>query len=380
MTFLLAIVLLGVLIFVHELGHFLFAKLMDVKVEKFSIGFGPVLLSKTVGETEYSLAAIPFGGFVKMLGENPEEDEPKEGDGGDEGKEDDGDEKKELKPLSPEELERSFAHKPVSKRFLIVVMGPVFNIAFAVFLYWAIFMAGFPTLTAELGNIAVDTPAASAGLLEGDVIVSIDGQATPDWFEMTTIIKANPGREMLFVIRRGESEIEKTIAPAAVMGKSIFGEEEEMGRLGVASAGTTVNVRYGPLSAMGKSLERCQMITSLTFTALKKLIQRTIPADTMGGPVMIVQMAQKRASQGAMAFFDMMALISISLGIFNLFPIPILDGGVILFMGLEAVRRKPVSENVQLAAQKVGLAVLLTLMVFVTYNDLVRIFTGQGLP
>ncbi len=373
MTFLLAIVLLGVLIFVHELGHFLFAKLMDVKVEKFSIGFGPVLLSKTVGETEYSLSAIPFGGFVKMLGENPEEDEKKEGD------EDEGEGEK-LKPLSPEELERSFTHKPVWKRFVIVVMGPVFNIAFAVVLYWAIFMAGFPTLTTEIGKVAEDTPAAVAGLSEGDVIVSIDGQEVPDWFEMTGLIKDNPGREMLFVISRGSSEIEKTIAPATVMGKNIFGEEEEMGRLGMASAGTTVNVRYGSISAMGKSLERCQMITSLTFTALKKLIQRSIPADTMGGPVMIVQMARKRASQGVMPFFDMMALISISLGIFNLFPIPILDGGVILFMGLEAVRRKPVSERVQLAAQKFGLAVLLTLMVFVTYNDLVRVFTGKGLP
>ncbi len=377
MTFLLAIVLLGVLIFVHELGHFLFAKLMDVKVEKFSIGFGPVLLSKTVGETEYSLSAIPFGGFVKMLGENPEEDEKKEGD---EGKEDDGDEKEKLKPLTPEELERSFAHKPIWKRFMIVVMGPVFNIAFAVVLYWAIFIAGFPTLTAEIGKVAEDTPAAVAGLLEGDVIVSIDGHEVPDWFEMTSLIKDNPGREMLFVIRRGDSEIEKTMAPDTVMGKNLFGEEEEMGRLGIASAGTTVNVRYSPIIAMGKSIERCQMITSLTFTALKKLIQRSIPADTMGGPVMIVQMAQKRASQGALPFFDMMALISISLGIFNLFPIPILDGGVIFFMGLEAVRRKPVSERVQLAAQKVGLAVLLTLMVFVTYNDLVRVFTGKGLP
>ncbi len=376
MTFILAIVLLGVLIFVHELGHFLAAKLMDVKVEKFSIGFGPVLLSKTVGETEYTLAAIPFGGFVKMLGENPEEDESQK----DKSEEDDGVGKEELKPLSPEELERSFAQKPVRKRFLIVVMGPVFNIAFAVFLYWAIFMAGFPTLTAELGSIAGDTPAASAGLINGDVIVSIDGQATPGWIEMTTIIKANPGREMLFVIQRGESEIEKTIAPATVTGKNIFGEDEQIGRLGVASAGTTVNVRYGPISSLGKSIERSWMITSLTFTALKKLVLRTIPADTMGGPVMIVQIAQKRASQGVLPYFDMMALISISLGIFNLFPIPILDGGVIFFMGLEAARRKPVSENIQLIAQKVGLAVLLTLMVFVTYNDIVRIFTGQGLP
>ncbi len=372
MTFILAIVLLGVLIFVHELGHFLFAKLMDVKVEKFSIGFGPVLVSKTVGETEYSLSAIPFGGFVKMLGENTEEDEKNE--------DDDNEGEEALKPLSPEELERSFAHKPIWKRFVIVVMGPVFNIAFAIVLYWAIFLAGFPTLTAEIGKVAEDTPAAVAGLSEGDVIIAIDGQATPDWFEMTSLIKANPGREMMFVIRRGESEIEKMITPATVMGKNLFGEDEEMGRLGIASAGTTVNVRYGPVSAMGKSLERSEMIISLTFTALKKLIQRTIPADTMGGPVMIVQIAQKRASQGVMPFFDMMALISISLGIFNLFPIPILDGGVILFMGLEALRRKPVSERVQLVAQKVGLAVLLTLMVFVTYNDLVRVFTGKGLP
>ncbi len=367
MTFLLAILLLGVLIFVHELGHFLAAKLMDVRVEKFSIGFGPVLLAKTIGETEYSLAAIPFGGFVKMMGENPEEEEKEE-------------DQEERKPFTPEELERSFAHKPVRQRFLIVVMGPVFNIAFAMFLYWAIFLAGFPTLTAEIGKVGDDTPAQIAGLINGDTIVSIDGRLVADWFAMTDVIKKNPGREMVFVIRRGQSEFEKTIAPAPVISKNIFGEDEEIGRLGVASAGSTVNVRYGPISALGKSLDRSWMITSLTFTALKKLIQRAIPADTMGGPVMIMQIAQKRASEGVMPFFDMMALISISLGIFNLFPIPVLDGGVILFMGIEAVRRKPLSEKVQLTAQKVGLALLLTLMVFVTYNDIVRIITGKGMP
>ena len=369
MTYLLAIVLLAVLIFVHELGHFLFAKLMDVKVEKFSIGFGPVLLSKTVGETEYSLSAIPFGGFVKMMGENPEEDEDESDD-----------EKEEIVPLTPEELERSFASKPVYKRFVIVVMGPVFNIAFAIFLYWAIFLAGFPTLTAEIGSVAENTPAQVAGLINGDTIVSIDGQLTPDWFSMTDLIKKNPEREMVFVIKRADNEIEKTIAPAAVVGKNVFGEDENIGRLGVASAGTTINMRYGPIEAMDKSLERCGMITSLTFSALKKLIQRTIPADTMGGPVMIVQIAKKRASEGVMPFFDMMALISISLGIFNLFPIPVLDGGVIMFMGIEAIRRKPLSEKIQLTAQKVGMALLLTLMVFVTYNDIVRIFTGKGMP
>ena len=369
MTFLLAIVLLGVLIFVHELGHFLAAKLMDVKVEKFSIGFGPVLLAKTIGETEYSLAAIPFGGFVKMMGENPEEENKEEGP-----------EDKEQEPLSPEELERSFAHKPVGQRFLIVVMGPVFNIAFAVLLYWAIFLAGFPMLTSEVGKVADDSPAQAAGLINGDSIVSIDGIQTPDWFAMTDVIKKNPGREMAFVIKRGGSEFEKTIAPAPVISKNIFGEDEEIGRLGVSSAGSTVNIRYGPINAIGKSLERCWMITSLTFTALKKLVLRTLPADTMGGPVMIMQIAQKRASEGVMPFFDMMALISISLGIFNLFPIPVLDGGVILFMGIEAVRRKPLSEKVQLAAQKVGLALLLTLMLFVTYNDIMRIITGKGMP
>jgi regulator of sigma E protease len=369
MTYVLAVALLGVLIFVHELGHFLFAKLMDVKVEKFSIGFGPVLFSKKYGETEYALSAIPFGGFVKMLGENPDGDEAAEGE-----------EVEEVVPLTEAELARSFAHKPIWKRFFIVIMGPVFNIAFAVFLYWAIFMAGFPTLTTELGQIAEGTPAATASLKEGDLIISIDGEVVPDWFKMTEIIRDNPETEMLFVIERDGNRLEKTITPVSFDGKSIFGEDAKIGRLGVASAGNTVNIKHGPIEALRKSIERCKMITTLTFKAIKKLIMRDIPADTMGGPVMILQIAEKRASDGVLPFFDMMALISISLGLFNLFPIPVLDGGLLMFMGIEAVVRKPVSERVQLAAQKVGLAVLLTLMVFVTYNDLVRVFTGNGLP
>jgi regulator of sigma E protease len=360
MTILSAIVLLGILIFVHELGHFIVAKLMKVKVEKFSLGFGPKLLGKTIGETEYRISAFPLGGYVKMLGENPGEEQEE--------------------PLSEAERARAYNRQPVRKRFLIVFAGPFFNIVFAALVFVVIFMTGFPSLLPEVGEVMEDTPAARAGLQNGDRIAAIEGAEIRDWSDMTTVIFASPGKALDFEVRRGEEILSMRITPEKRVEKNIFGEEKEIGLIGIKPSGAEFTRSMGFSEAVSGGFRRTVEIIWLTVVALIKLVQRVIPADTLGGPILIFQMAGQQASQGATNFFNFMAIISINLGIINLFPIPILDGGHLVFLGLEAVRRKPASERTVILAQKVGLVVILLIMALALYNDIVRVVTGRGFP
>jgi regulator of sigma E protease len=356
MTFLSAIVLLGVLIFVHELGHFLFAKLMKVKVLKFSLGFGPKVVGRKYGDTEYQISAVPLGGYVKMLGEEPGEELP--------------------------EAEKPWAynHQPVLKRFLIVFSGPIFNILFAALLFVVIFASGVPTLYPDVGEVMEDSPALRAGLMKGDRIVEIDGRLVTEWSEMTGIIHQSAGRSLDFVVRRGGKEIALTITPEKKTVSDIFGEKREIGLIGIKPSGDSFTRRYPVPEALSMGVSRTVEVSVLTVVAIVKLIQRIIPAETIGGPILIVQMAGEQASQGALNFFMFMAIISINLGIINLLPIPVLDGGHVLFLAIEAVRRKPLSERTMAIAQRVGLAFILTVMAFALYNDIVRIITGRGMP
>lgn len=363
MTFLFAIILLGILIFVHELGHFLFAKLMGVKVEKFSLGFGPKLLGKKIGETEYLLSAFPLGGYVKMLGENHEEESEEEAE-----------------PLSEEDKKRAYNHQPVWKRFLIVFAGPVFNIFFASLVFAIIFLSGVPALYPEVGEVMKDTPAERAGLMEGDRIVEIDGMEIPEWSRMTGIIYGSPEKELVFKIKRGDEIIEHTITPERKTVKNVFGEDKEIGLIGIRPSGADFKRKVGPAGAIKDAVLRTVEISTLTVVAIFKLIQRTIPAENLGGPILIVQMAGKQAAEGAMSFFTFMAVISINLGIINLFPIPVLDGGHLVFLGIEAVRKKPLKEKTVILAQKVGIVVIIMIMAFALYNDIIRVITGKGMP
>jgi regulator of sigma E protease len=356
MTFLSAIILLGILIFVHELGHFLFAKLMKVKVLKFSLGFGPRVVGRKYGGTEYQISSIPLGGYVKMLGEEPGEELPEE------------------------EKPWAYNHQPIWKRFLIVFSGPIFNLLFAVLLFMVIFASGVPTLYPDVGEVMEDSPARAAGLAKGDRIVEIDGRKVTEWSEMTEVIHRNPGRSLDFVVMREGREIALSITPERKKVPDIFGEEREVGLIGIKPSGDSFTRRYPLPEAMSLGLRRTVEVSVLTVEAVVKLIQRIIPAETIGGPILIVQMAGEQASQGVLNFFMFMAIISINLGIINLLPIPVLDGGHVLFLAIEAVRRKPLSERTMAIAQRVGLAFILTIMAFALYNDIVRIITGRGMP
>jgi len=357
MTFLSAIILLGVIIFIHELGHFLSAKMTGVKVLKFSLGFGPKLIGRKVRETEYVISAIPLGGYVKMLGETPDDDELKE----------------EEKPFA-------FNYQPIWKRFLIIFAGPLFNIVFAVVIFFFTFLNGLPVLLPEVGEVLPDSPAQAAGLQEGDTIVEIQGTAVDQWDTMTAIIHGNPEKPLLFTIERKGETYTKTIIPEKKESKDLFGEAQKIGLIGIKPSGNISIKKDNPFNAAKLSMIRTWEISKLTIVAIVKLIQRVVPMDTIGGPIMIVQMAGEQASRGALSFFIFMAIININLGILNLLPIPILDGGHLLFLGIEGIRGKPLNEKIMSVSQKVGLALILTLMVIVIYNDVLRIITGKTFP
>ena len=447
MTFLSAIVLLGILIFVHELGHFLFAKKLGVRVLKFSLGFGPKLIGRKYGDTEYLVSAVPLGGYVKMLGEEP----------GDELKEED-------KPFA-------YNYQPVWKRFLIVFSGPVFNLFFAAVIFFVVFLSGVPVPKPYAGKVMENSPAAAAGLITGDRITAINGKTVSGWDDIDVSVNESRGEKLLFKIEREGKIIELHITPEKKTGKNIFGEntdvmdigimpllypevgeviknavaekagikkgdriieiegasiktwhdmtsiihaspekplrlkikrdenfleltvtpekktfkypdgtEKHIGLIGIGPAGNNVIKKYNPIEAASLGAKRTWDMVVLTVVGIVKLIQRIIPADTLGGPIMIFQMAGQQASLGVMNFFLFMAVISINLGVLNLLPIPILDGGHILFLGIEAVRRKPLSEKVMMIAQRIGLAIIIALMVFAFYNDIMRFISGKTFP
>ncbi len=356
MTIIYAVLLLGILIFVHELGHFLLAKLLKVKVLKFSLGFGPRMVGTTRGETEYVISAVPLGGYVKMLGEEPGEE------------------------LDEAEKHRAFNYQPVWKRFAIVFAGPLFNIVFAGVVFFFIFLSGVPYLLPEVGGVTAGSPAAQAGIVKEDRIVAIDGAPVTQWDDMTAIIHKSPGRKLSIKITRGDSSRVLEVTPERKKVKDIFGQDKEVGLIGITPSGKTEMRKEGIASSVVIAAGRTWDISVLTFLSIVKLIQRVIPADTIGGPIMIFQMAGQQASHGAVSFFTFMAVISINLGVLNVLPIPILDGGHLLFIVVELIRKKPLSERVMMIAQRVGLALLVTLMVFALYNDILRLVTGKTLP
>lgn len=360
MTMIYALVLLGVLIFVHEFGHFVFAKLLGVKVLKFSLGFGPKVIGKTRGETEYVISAVPLGGYVKMLGQ---EDMPVEG-----------------QEIPEEEKHRAFNFQPVWKRFVIVLAGPLFNLFFAAVVFFLVFVNGVPYLLPDVGEVTADSPASKVGLMKGDIISDINGASITRWDDMTAIIHSSPGKELLVKIKRGATTFTVAITPQKKTVKDVFGKSREVGLIGITPSGKTALKQEGIVGALVLGVQRTWELSVLTLVFIVKLIQHIIPADTIGGPIMIFQMAGQQASQGASNYFTFMAVISINLGVLNILPIPLLDGGHLLFFGIEFIRRKPLSEKVLLVAQKVGLALLVALMVFALYNDILRLVTGKMLP
>jgi regulator of sigma E protease len=345
------IIVLGVLIFFHEFGHFLIARLFGVGVEKFSLGFGPRLFGKKIGITDYRLSAIPLGGYVKMVGEEPDAE------------------------IDPADISLSFTHKHVAKRMLIVAAGPVFNILLAILIFFGIFWtSGTFIMKPSIGAVRAGSPAAEAGLMQGDLITVINGMAIKSWDEMAEIINASEGQTLNLSIRRQESTLNFSIAPEKVPAQNIFGETIQRYVIGIEASRESYSKEMNPIEAFAESLKQSYRVIELMVVIIAKLIKGDISTDTLGGPIMIAQMAGDSAKAGVGSLIFFIALISINLAVINLLPIPVLDGGHLLFFLIEAIKGNPVSMKVREVSQQVGLFLLILLMILVFYNDIHRIF------
>jgi regulator of sigma E protease len=348
------IIVLGLLIFVHEFGHFIFAKLFGVRVLKFSLGFGPKVVGKTYGETEYVISAFPLGGFVKMYGENPDEQEVDE----------------ELKQVS-------FAHKPVWQRFFIVLAGPLFNLIFAVLLFFMIFLfLGIPTPldSTKIGKVTENSAAALAGLIDGDVILKIDDHDTLVWEDVLMAVKGSGGKTLTVLVQRGKEHVTLNVTPAIDTVKNVFGEKvEERYMIGIKKAEELVWKKGTLYDAFENACLQTWMYISLTAIGFVKIIQQVVPASEIGGPILIAQIAGQQMKAGWVNLVYFIGLLSVNLGLLNLLPIPVLDGGHLAFLTIEGMRRRPLSIRAQIVAQQIGIGLLATLMVFVFYNDIARL-------
>ncbi len=352
-----AVVVLGVLILIHECGHFLVAKRVGVKVLKFSLGFGPKLAGFQRDDTEYVVSAIPFGGFVKMVGEDPDEE------------------------ISEADKAVSFSHQSIPKRSAIVLAGPGTNIVGAFVLFCIVFIAygvRVPSEQAKVGGLSDGMPAAAAGLETGDVIRSVDGVSVKTWDDLSKAIRGSGGKSLTLSVDRNGKTVEMQVAPKEVQDKTIFGEtlKTETYVIGIERALDVEHV--GPGSAVLMAAQQTWAWTSTIGVGLYKMVTGSIPARDIGGPLEIARQAGKQADLGLEYLLMYMAVISLNLGLLNLLPIPILDGGHLLFFGIEAVLRRPLDMRHRELAQQAGLFILLGIMAFAFYNDILRVVHGLG--
>lgn len=346
------IVVLGILIFFHELGHFLVAKYFGVKVLKFSLGFGTKVLGKKIGETEYVISSVPLGGYVKLLGENDDDQEA----------------------IPPSEAARAFSNQHVLKRMAIVFAGPFFNLFLALFIFCCLYLvAGVSVMTTEVAQVRENSPADNAGIKKGDMIVAVQGQATESWPEVKEIIQGAAGKPLTITVEREGNLVSVTVVPEEAVEKNLFGEEVKSALIGVVASANFKKVHKGPLAAIQEGVVQTWFVTKLTVLTIVKLFQGVVSIKTIGGPIMIGQLTGQVAQEGLDNLVPLLAVISINLGILNLLPVPILDGGLILFLFIELILRRPISLKKRDVAQKAGLFLLAVLIVVVTINDLARI-------
>ncbi|WP_227395509.1 RIP metalloprotease RseP [Jeotgalibacillus aurantiacus] len=410
------IIIFGALVFFHELGHFVFAKRAGILCREFAIGMGPKVLAFQKGETKYTLRLLPIGGYVRMAGEDPEMTELKPGfrvglvlnrdetvekmvlnnkdrypdlrvievaeadlehelfiKGYEEGEE-------ELQTFSVSEKavfvedgveaqiapwNRQFNSKKLSQRFITIFAGPAMNFILAFLIFTLIgLLQGIPSDEPVLGDIVEGGAAAEAGLLEGDRIVEIEGQSISQWTDLTQTVQQYPGEEITIVFERDGTASEVQVTPEAIVSGDM-----EMGRIGVYNP-----VEKAPLKAVAVGAEETYATTLLIFNALGDLITGQFSIDDLAGPVGIYEVTEQRAAFGVYSLMHWAGLLSINLGIMNLLPLPALDGGRLMFFGLEALRGKPVDRQKEGMVHFVGFALLMLLMIVVTWNDIQRFF------
>ena len=354
-TVLAFLLVIGPLIFIHELGHYFVGRWFGVKADVFSIGFGRELFGWTDKRgTRWKVGWMPLGGYVKFKGDmNPASQADPE-----------------WLALPPEERAQTFQAKPVWQRFLIVFAGPAVNFLFAILVFIAFFSVyGQPRTPAAIGPLQAGSPAAAAGFRAGDRVLSVDGDPVSRFEDMAIRIAMHPGQPMHFVVDRAGAQVQLVATPAADVRRDQFGNEARVGRLGVPWPQREV-VPLSPIEAVPAALDQTVRTVDLMVTGLWQIISGQRSVKEMGGPLKIAQFSGQQASLGWVEFILFMTAISINLGFINLLPIPLLDGGHLLFYLIEGVRRRPLPPQAQEWAFRTGLAALLALMIFVTLNDL----------
>lgn len=340
------ILILSILILVHELGHFLVAKRSGVKVEKFSLGFGPKLISKKIGETQYMLCAIPFGGFIKMAGDSREESHG---------------------------AREEFLTRTPGERARIIFAGPFFNYILAFFCLWMVYYLGYPKVTATIGGLVAGMPAETAGLRVGDQVKAVDGEKVDFWEDVTKKIHGKSGQAVRLTVLRDSREEVFELTPQKKEVDTIWGKKAEVGLIGIKPSDEIIKVRYGLLTALVKGTKNLIEMTVMTVVAIASIITGTMSfKESVTGPLGIFFIASNAAKIGISAVLHVIGILSMSLAVFNLLPLPILDGGHIFLAGLERLRKRPLAVRTEDVLSNIGMSFLIILAVFIFCNDLIR--------
>ena len=354
---------LSVVVFFHELGHFLVARWCGVRVLTFSVGFGPELIGFNDRHgTRWKLSAIPLGGYVKFFGDDNAASVPDEAA---------------VAGMTEAERRYSFFHQPVGRRAAVVAAGPIANFILAIVIFAAIFaIYGRQTTTARIDAVQPDSAAAAAGLKPADLVLAIDGRPVESFSDMQRIVSANAGRTLQFKIDRGGTPITLTATPALKEGKDGFGNNTCQAVLGVSRSmapGDIKTEQVNPVRAIGLGAKETWFIIDRTFSYIGGLFAGRECADQLGGPIRIAQISGQVATLGFMPVLHLAAMLSVSIGLLNLFPVPLLDGGHLLFYMIEAIRGRPLSARSQEIGFRIGFAIVVMLMIFTVFNDTVQL-------
>jgi regulator of sigma E protease len=352
------LVILTVLVFVHEMGHFLVARRNGVRVETFSIGFGPEIVGWTDRhQTRWKISALPLGGYVKMFGDANAASMP--GDA--------------LATMTPEERAVAFQFKTVGQRAAVVAAGPVANFLFAILVLAGLFMAvGQPFTPPLVGEVVPDSAAQHAGFAAGDRIVGINGAKIDRFQQVQQIVQLGLNEPLAIDVVRDGKVVHLKAVPSVVEQRDNFGHTFRIGQLGLKAKGLEY-VRMNPAAALWRAVEESAVLTGSTLKAVGQMIVGTRTTEELGGPLRIAEMSGEVAQGGIVSSVWFLAVLSINLGLINFFPIPMLDGGHLMFYAVEAVRRRPLGPRIQDYGFRIGLTLVLLLMIFATWNDLVHL-------
>lgn len=357
---------LSIVVFFHELGHFLVARLCGVRILAFSIGFGPEIVGfHDRHGTRWKIALIPLGGYVKFFGDDSAASTP---------------DKARISTMDEAERAESFIYQPVTKRAAIVAAGPIANFLLAIVIFSGIFMLfGMQTMSARVDDVQPDSPAATAGFQPGDMVLSINGEKIDSFSDMQRIVSDSAGDHLDIKVERNGKEVDLKATPELREEKDIFGNAHRIGLLGIKRSPAPGDVKYQPVSpprAVLLGAQETWFVVDKTLNYIGKVIVGRESANQLGGPIRIAQMSGQVASVSLVALIHMAAVLSVSIGLLNLFPIPLLDGGHLLFYSIEAMRGRPLSERAQEVGFRIGFAIVLMLMIFATFNDIVHLATS----